>query len=169
MGLAMSFFRLPPVLEGEADPGAVARLLFGPAGRRAARPADTVLDLGGAWQVLHYLLTGDPWDGPQPASDVVCGGRLLTEDGADELGADVVYLSPDRVKLAADHLTATPFLLLAERWDVRAMAAADVQDARFLDDAARDRVLRPMHDAVTRFFQHAAAEGHAVHKLMTQN
>lgn len=147
MGLAMSYLRVPPVLEGEPDPGRIARRIFGDADWRRRAAAES-FDLGWAWQAVHYLVTGDPWDGRQPEADVVCGGRLLTEDGADELGMDVIYLAPDRVKPAADHLTATPFAKVAGRYDPAAMAEAGVQDAGRLDDAARDAVLKPAYEGL---------------------
>lgn len=165
MGLAMSYLRVPPVLEGEPDPGRIARRVFG-AGDWRRRAADPPFDLGGGWQAVHFLLTGDAWEGHQPAADVVCGGRLLTEDGADELGMDVIYLAPDRVKPAADHLAATPFAEVAGRFDPAAMAAAGVQDADRMDGGARDRVFEPAYKALTAFFRAAADDGQAVYKVM---
>ncbi|MFD0686834.1 YfbM family protein [Actinomadura fibrosa] len=165
MGLAMSYLRVPPVLEGEPDPGRIARHIFGaPDWRR--RGASELFDLGRAWQIVHYLVTGDPWEGRQAEADAVCGGRLITEDGADELGMDVIFLAPERVKPAADHLAATPFDEIARRYDPRAMAEAGVQDARALDGGARDRVLRPAYEGLTAFYRAAAANGQAVYKVM---
>ncbi|SEF44800.1 protein of unknown function [Thermomonospora echinospora] len=166
MGLAMSYLRLPPSLEGEQDPGRIAHLVFGRADWRRRHPADRMLDVGGAWQALHYLITGDPWDGRQPGADVVCGGRLLTEDGADGLGMDVIHLVPERVRPAADLLTGTSFDTLAGRFDPAAMAAAEVQDAAGMDETTRDRVLRPAYERLTRLFAAAAADGQAVYKVM---
>ncbi|WP_067463355.1 DUF1877 family protein [Actinomadura macra] len=165
MGLAMSYLRVPPVLEGEPDPGRIARHIFGTADWRR-RSASELFDLGAAWQAMHYIVTGDAWEGRQPEADAVCGGRLLTEDGADELGMDVIFLAPDRVKPAADHLAATPFGKVAERYDPAAMAEAGVQDARALDAAARDRVLKPAYENLTAFFVAAATGGQAVYKVM---
>ena len=130
------------------------------------RGAPGLFELGWAWQAVHYLVTGDPWDGRQPEADVVCGGRLLTEDGADELGMDVIFLAPDRVKPTADHLAATPFAKVAGRCDPAAMNRAGVLDAGRLDGAARDKVLKPAYEGLTRFFAAAAAEGQAVYKVM---
>ncbi|MBE1535115.1 YfbM family protein [Actinomadura algeriensis] len=161
----MSYLRVPPVLEGESDPGRIARQVFGDREWRR-RAASLTADLGGAWQAMHYLLTGDAWDGRQPEADVVCGGRLLTEDGTDELGMDVIYLAPDRVKPAADLLAATPFADVAARFDPAAMHAAGVQDAAALDAADRDEVLAPAYRALTGFFRAAADEGEAVYKVM---
>jgi hypothetical protein len=161
----MSYLRVPPVLEGEPDPGRIARRVFGTADWRRRVPV-APLELGGAWQALHYLVTGDPWDGHQPEADVVCGGRLLTEDGADELGGDVIYLAPDRVKPAADHLAATPFGEVAGRFDPAAMVAAGVQDADRMGSGVLDTVLKPAYEGLTAFFRAAADDGQAVYKLM---
>ncbi|MFC4906798.1 DUF1877 family protein [Actinomadura gamaensis] len=143
------------MVEGEIDP---ARLVAS-SGAEDGR----VLDLGGDWQVLHWLLTGDAWDGRQPEADVVCGGRLLTEDGADATGADVIYLAPERVKAAAAHLDATPFASLTGRLDADAMRSGGVQDA---DDPHAEERLRPAYARLTAFFRVAAGEGEAVVKLL---
>ncbi|WP_243717116.1 DUF1877 family protein [Actinomadura darangshiensis] len=153
------------MLEGEPDPGRIARHIFGDANWRR-RGAAELFELGWSWQAMHYLVTGDPWDGRQPEADVVCGGRLLTEDGADELGMDVIYLAPDRVKPTADHLAATPFAQVAGRYDPAAMDKAGVQDAKRLDGAARDKVLKAAYQGLTEFFRIAATEGQAVYKVM---
>jgi hypothetical protein len=162
----MTYLRLPEA-EGGGDPAAVARSVFGKRGWQDAHP---VLHIAGAWQGLHYLITGDPWDGPHPAADIVCGGRLLTENGAEELGVDVIYLSPQRVKPAADHLVGTEFGRIAGRYDPRRMAQLGVQGA---DEWAakppavvRDRELRPAYEHLVHFFTAAASEGQAIYKAM---
>jgi hypothetical protein len=171
VGLAMSYLRLPPSLEGEPDPGRIARLVFGTGDWRRRHPAAQLYDVGGAWQGLHYLLTGDAWDGRPPEADAVCGGRLLTEDGTSELGMDVIYLSPERVKSAAEHLASTPFRQIVGRYDLARMTAAGVQDAaewaRRHPQEALERLLWPAYDGLTRFFIAAAGEGQAIYKVMS--
>lgn len=166
MGLAMTYLRLPPTLEGETEPGRISRLVFGAADWRKRQPAANLLDIGEIWQGLNYLITGDPWDGKPPASDVVCGGRLLTEDGADELGMDVLYLTPDRVKPAADHLSSTAFGAIADRYNVKKMASLDVQGAADWPKDARDGTFQPAYVALTGFYAAAATEGQAIYKTM---
>jgi hypothetical protein len=162
----MTYLRLPEA-EGGRDPGSVARSVFGSQGWREHH---SVLDIAGAWQGLHYLLTGDPWDGPHPAADVVCGGRLLTEDGAEELGVDVIYLASQRVKPVADHLAVTDFRQIAGRYDAVRMARLGVQGAQEWAgkpaEAIRDGELRAAYENLTGFFKAASAEGQAIYKAM---
>jgi hypothetical protein len=162
----MTYLRLPEA-EGGGDPGAVARSIFG---NPRWHERHAVLPIAGTWQGLHYLITGDPWEGPHPAADIVCGGRLLTEDGAEELGMDVIYLAPQRVKPAADHLTATAFSRIAGRYDAKRMAELGVQGAdewaRKPAEAVRDGELRRVYENVVGFFNAAADEGQAIYKTM---
>ncbi|MEV4253232.1 DUF1877 family protein [Spirillospora sp. NPDC049652] len=141
----------------------MAAALFGARGFGRDVRDGRALDLGGDWQVLHWALTGDAWDGRQPEADVVCGGRLLTEDGADASGADVIYLAPERVKAAAAHLDTTGFASLPGRLEAAAMRAAGVQDADVPDPEAR---LRPAYARLSEFFRAAAGEGQAVFKVL---
>jgi hypothetical protein len=162
----MTYLRLPEA-EGGGDPGSVARSVFGAQGWRDRH---STLAIGGAWQGVHYLITGDPWDGPHPAVDVVCGGRLLTEDGSEELGVDVIYLSPDRVRPAADHLAATDFRRIAGRYDAARMAELGVQGAdewrRRPTETVRDGELRAAYENLAGFFKAASAENQAIYKAM---
>jgi hypothetical protein len=164
--VAMTYLRLAEA-EGGSDPHVVARSVFRSRGWRDRYP---VLSVAGAWQGLHYLLTGDPWDGPHPAADVVCGGRLLTEDGTDEFGIDVIYLSPQRVKVAADHLTATKFGDIAGRYDAARMAQLGVQGAKEWATRptrdVRDGELRAAYEHLTGFFKAASGAGEAIYKAM---
>jgi hypothetical protein len=162
----MTYLRLPEA-EGGGDPSAVARSVFRARGWWERHPS---LAIGGAWQGVHYLLTGDPWEGPHPAADVVCGGRLLTEDGAEELGVDVIYLAPDRVKPAAEHLAATDFRQIAGRYDATRMARLGVQGAEVWAgrpaETVRDGELRVAYENLVGFFKAASAEGQAIYKAM---
>jgi hypothetical protein len=164
--VAMTYLRLAEA-EGGTDPRVVARSVFRAKDWRDRHP---VLSVAETWQGLHYLLTGDPWDGPHPAADVVCGGRLLTEDGAEELGVDVVYLTAQRVKLAADHLAATKFSEIAGRYNAKRMAELGVQGAK--EWAARpvrevrDGELRTAYEGLGKFFEAASAAGEAIYKAM---
>lgn len=51
------------------------------------------LDIGKAWQAIHFLLTGDPWDTSRPCGNAVLGGTEIGEDGG---------YGPKRVLLPAE-------------------------------------------------------------------
>jgi hypothetical protein len=40
-------------------------------------PADRHLDLDKTWHAIHFLLTGDPWEGEPPLRNAVLGGTPL--------------------------------------------------------------------------------------------
>lgn len=160
MGLAMSCVR--PArgagVSAAADPVELARSVFGdPGGAR--------VDLGERWQALHYLLTGDPWDGDRPAADLVCGGVLLTVDDEPRarLGGDVLYLTPDRVAAASAHLVRTPAKELLRRFDPVRMKELEI--AGNWSDADLD-ALRVDRAALDELYASAAADGAPVLKLM---
>lgn len=171
--MAMTYLRLPASLEGGNNPARTARLAFGdPRWPSRHRPAQ-MLDLARLWQGLHYLITGDPWEGERPGSDVVCGGPLLTEDQAmsDELAMDVIYLPPERVKLASEHLASTPFKAIAHRYDCVRMAELKIELAdEWLrrPDPEVCAELRMAHESLALFFGAAAATGQAIFKSMAE-
>lgn len=162
MGLAMTLLRLAPG-ESPAEAQAAVATLFGHENWRADHDEDHLVDLGDRWQPLHYLLTGDAWEGERPAADVVCGGVLITaeDDVREKIGADVLYLSPARVAAAAGLLAGTGSARLVERMDAAAMKKAGVEG-----DAGNADAVRADHDRLAAFFGNAAAGGQAVYKIM---
>jgi len=158
----MTLLRLAPGESPAEDEAAVATL-FGHENWRADHDDDHLVELGTRWQPLHYLLTGDAWEGDRPASDIVCGGVLFTvDDGVREkIGADVLYVAPGRVAAAAGLLAGTGSDRLVERMDDAAMKKAGVEG-----DAGGADAVRADHDRLLEFFGHAAAEGQAVYKIM---
>lgn len=165
MGLAMTFIRLAPGERAVGDPRHAVRPVFGHDGWQAEHDAEHLIDLGDRWQGLHYMLTGDPWEGERPASDVICGGVLITEDDAlrDEVGIDVLYLSVDRVATAAALLAEMPGERLVERLDPGRMAELDLEgDWR----GVTADFVRESHERLVKFFGQAAADGQPVFKTM---
>lgn len=47
---------------------------------RVSSPSAPVLDLHGAWRTLHFLFTGDAFEGALPAATLLAGGREVGED-----------------------------------------------------------------------------------------
>jgi lysyl-tRNA synthetase class I len=98
------------------------------------------------------------------------GNAIWFDDAAEEFGVDVIYLTAERVKLAADHLAATEFAKIAGRYDAERMAELGVQGAEDWvgepAEAIRDGELRVVYERLTRFFEAASAEGQAIFKAM---
>lgn len=165
MGLAMTLLRSAPGDAGTPDDArAAVGAVFGHANWRADHDDDHVVELGGRWQPLHFLLTGDAWEGDRPAADVLGGGVLLTEDDTlrEKIGADVLYLTPDRVAAAAGLLAGTGPDRLLDRLDPAEMTRAGVEG----DPGGADTV-RADHDRLVAFYGSAAADGQVVYKLMS--
>ncbi|WP_424360464.1 DUF1877 family protein [Methylocystis parvus] len=85
---------------------------------RVSSPSEPVLDLHGAWRMLHFLFTGDAFEGALPAATLLAGGR--------EVGEDLGYgpprmLSIDETAAFSRFLEALDLDALAGRLDARAM------------------------------------------------
>jgi hypothetical protein len=73
-----------------------------------ARPGGDSLLLDRTWHVLHFLLCGQPWDGPDPLKHAILGG--VEVDGASETRV----LGPEpAARVAAALAPITAELLLA--------------------------------------------------------
>lgn len=82
------------------------------------------LDIDKSWHAIHYLLTGDPWDGPRPLCQAVLGGEPVGED----LGyGPARYLTPGEVAEVAATLQAVSPETLRERFgDGTSLSKADI-------------------------------------------
>lgn len=110
---------------------------FAPGGGKsekpAGRPKAPVLDLHKSWHMLHYLFTGQAWDGDMPASALLLGGK--------EVGEDLGYgparaLTPGETANFAGFLNGLDVAQLAGRLDVEAMQRAQVYCAEHADPGA---------------------------------
>lgn len=85
--------------------------------------ASGALELDKSWHVLHYVLTGTAWDGPQPAAALLTGGR--------EVGEDLGY-GPARVLSATETQAFAQFLAtqnetaLVKKLNVPKMRSMDI-------------------------------------------
>ncbi len=64
-------------------------------------PKGPVLDLDKSWQVLHFLLNGDPIEGEPPLKDAVRGRTAI---GGNMAYGPALYLTPEQVRAVADAL-----------------------------------------------------------------
>lgn len=102
-----------------ANPDAITAVLY----EREAPEADA-LDIDKAWHGLHFLLTGDAWDGEPPLNFIVGGGAPIGD-------VDVGYgpargFAPDEVRAIAAALAPITEATLRARFDPGAMMDEDI-------------------------------------------
>lgn len=138
--LALSAFLAPP---GDVPP-----------------PVDRHLDIGGAWQAIHFLLTGHPWAGGPPFANAVLGGEPLSDE--DFGYGPVRFLDPHQVQEVNTALKTVSAEELLSRLDPDAMNAAEVYPGGWTDDPTWRAHLGESYSAVRELFANAAANGHGM-------
>lgn len=121
------------------------------------RPPVSV-DLDKAWHGLHYLLTGDPWDGDPPLCWAILGGEPI---GDDTGYGPPRYLIPDQVAAIASALDRATHDDLLRRFDPVRMAEEQLYPHGWGDDADAGWLLEAF-DALAGFYGQAATASHAV-------
>lgn len=139
----------------QAEPLAVAAFLAPPGD--LPPPVDRHLDIGGAWQAIHFLLTGDPWAGGPPFANAVLGGEAISDE--DFGYGPVRFLEAGQVVAVAAALeTVTPEELLS-RFDPEALNAAEVYPGGWTDDPVWRQHLAEQYADLRSLFANAAAHG----------
>jgi hypothetical protein len=113
------------------------------------------LDTDKAWHAIGFLLrrVGFP-------VDIVHGEQPIP--GADDWGyGPPCYLTPERVRIAAESLPSIPFEALVQGVTPEQLSQADVYPQIWSDQSALDYV-RHHYESLSPFFVAAAAEGDAV-------
>ena len=134
------------------SPEAVDALICGEPGRIKAAKC---LDLGKAWGVLHFLLTGEAYGESFPLGYAILVGYKVTDDihGA-------TYLPAEDVKEVARALARISEDEFRERFDPAALRAAEVYRGALEEDDL-DWLL-PMFRDLKRFYRLAARKGRAI-------
>ncbi|HYM38700.1 MAG TPA: YfbM family protein [Thermoplasmata archaeon] len=92
-------------------------------------PQGPVLDLDKSWQVLHYLLNGDPVGGEPPLKDAVMGRTAIGESMAY---GHAHYLTPDQVSAVANALNGIEETRLRAAFDPAKLDEAKVYPGAWL-------------------------------------
>jgi len=120
-----------------------------------------------SWGIIHYLLTGTAWEGDEPASLLLLNDPLFDSDDITEMTPGLI--APEEVQAFADHLDGVDDATLHARFDVPAMAAADVYLMEDADRVDRDEMLDYTFTFVPvlrQYMREAATAGHAVITIM---
>lgn len=143
-------------LEGlRAEPMALSAFLAPPGD--LPPPIDRHLDIGGAWQAIHFLLTGHPWAGGPPFANAVLGGEPLSDE--DFGYGPVRFLEVEQVVAVAAALETVTAEELLSRFDPDALNAAEVYPGGWTDDAAWRAHLAETYGGVRDLFANAASHG----------
>lgn len=157
MSMIANYLRISPEqLEAlRKEPSAIMDLLD-PDDRGHAEGAH--LDIDKAWQAIHFLLTGDPWEGKLPLRNAVMGGAALGEE-------DVGYgpargLTPAEVRSVSVVLASISGERLGARFDASKFAEAEIYPSGW---SADDQAFIVQHyEALRAFFAEAARAGDAM-------
>src|SRR2546427_8330026 len=86
-------------------------------------PEGPVLDLDKSWQVLHFVLTGDAWEGSGPLRNAILGGTTI---GADLGYGPAHYVTPSEVAAVAVALASLSEDLSQSPFDPSPLEGADL-------------------------------------------
>ncbi len=116
------------------------------------------MDVDKAWQIIHFLLTGEQYEGEFPLSAVMLGGKEL---GEEDVGyGPARYLTPDEVRAVATAIAAISEDELWSRFNAKAVLKAQIYPSVW-GDGDREYVVNNYAE-VRRFYADAAKAGHAV-------
>jgi hypothetical protein len=119
------------------------------------------VNLEKAWHGLHYLLTGDAWDGEAPLNFLVVGGQPI---GDVDFGyGPARLLNPAEVQSLADALLTISDDQLWSRFDAEKLTEEQIYPLIWDEPAEdlREEYLMYFHDLKT-FVSQSAAEGMAL-------
>lgn len=90
------------------------------------------LDIDKSWQIIHFLLTGDPWGGERPLAAVVLGGAEL---GEEDVGyGPARFLRSEEVSEVAAALQRITETDLWKRFDEKRVAKAGIYPQGWTND-----------------------------------
>jgi hypothetical protein len=122
---------------------------------------DRHLDIDKSWQLIQFLLTGDPWEGEPPLRNVVMGG---TELGDVDVGyGPARYLTPTEVQVVTAALASLSPQELWSRFDAEKIRDAEIYpDGCWEEDPTLGEYVQGNFQQVKDFFSRAAQERQAV-------
>jgi hypothetical protein len=150
----------------QANPESVEEFLFPeeavlvvPDGLDSLPDDDREIDLDKSWHAIHFLLTGDAWEGDPPLRDAVLGGTELGED----LGyGPARYLTPTEVRVVSQALNGISADDLRSRATLQDLAAGDIY--AFAPEQGEDswEYITGNYERLVSFFAEASAAGDAM-------
>jgi len=122
-------------------------------------PSDA-LDIDKSWHLIHFLLTGDAWDGEYPLVNVVLGGKELP--GTDAGYGPFRYLVHAEVETVSQALASISAEDLWSRFNASLVRAADIYPSPWTGDDGEKEYVSQNYEALRKYFSEAAASGNAM-------
>jgi hypothetical protein len=135
-----------------ADPDRVEEVLL------SDEPVAPGLDIDKSWHAIHFLLTGDPWEGTPPLGFIVSGGTPVGDDTG--YGPPRAFSSRELAEIASA-LEPITTATLKDRYDAEAFAQSqiypDIWDEP--EQECLDDYVLHYFEELKRFIQQACADG----------
>lgn len=122
-------------------------------------PREDGIDIDKSWHGLHFLLTGDAWEGAKPLCDAILGG---TEIGADVGYGPARYVDARTVAAIAAELQQWPAERLAQRYDPTALARNEIYPQIWDEGEEALEYLLVWYQKMREYYLDAAAKGNAM-------
>ncbi len=112
------------------------------------------------WQAVHFLITGQEWEGDPPLSLAVFGHEEIGEDGGY---GPARYLTPEEVRTVSAALSAITTEELRRRFDPAAFEAAEVYP-NVWDEDPDDlfEEIESYFSGLVAYYRDAASRGNAM-------
>jgi len=155
-----NYLRLPEadVKNFIADPETIMDFLY-PADD-SQFPSARHLSIEKSWQVIHFLLTGDPWNGEEPLCNAVLGG---TEIGDVDVGyGPARFLTPVQVKAVSAALSNVSPESLWSHFDLQAIRNLEVYPHGWEGNDEEREVTQHYFSELKIFFEEAAKRNETI-------
>jgi hypothetical protein len=140
------------------EPADLSEALFPPDDDADVDPE--FLDIDKSWHLIHFLLNGDPLDGPWPLGAVVLGG---TEISDEDMGyGPARYFTPAQVRELSRALGDVEPESLWSRFDREAVRLAEIYPQAWAGGPDDREYITSNYSALRCFIDAAAKEGQAV-------
>lgn len=123
-------------------------------------PPGRHLDVDKAWHLIHFLLTGDAWEGPTPLVYAVLGGYAI---GEEDVGyGPARYIMPSQVTMVAGALAEISPEVLWTRFDRRKATEAEIYPHEWEGNDEERVYVLDYYVQLQAFFAEAAREHDAM-------
>lgn len=116
-------------------------------------------DLDKAWHAIHFLLTGETWEGEGPASQAIMGGQPL---GDEDVGyGPARYLLPEEVVEISGVLESISVSDLHQKYVPADLEAASIYPTGIWEDEGEEAFdyVRHYYETLVAFYKTCAANG----------